>query len=106
MTRITHTSKIIQFLQQSDMSYFSSFDWPTLDFLLTHMTSAVTCLENVGQLNEIWGKKLDINLLNRQPQMAHCKIMLSETKYLLAKTAVKSLNKVSYSSLHVYFYLK
>ena len=33
--------------------------------------------------------------------MAHCKIMLSETKHLLAKTDVKSLNKVSCSSLHV-----
>ena len=30
---------------------------------------AVTCLENVRQLNERWGKKLDINLLNRQPQV-------------------------------------
>ena len=38
--------------------------------------------------------------------MAHCKIMLSETKHLLAKTDVKSLNKVSCSSLHVQFYLK
>ena len=28
---------------------------------------AVTRLENVRQLNERWGKKLDINLLHRQP---------------------------------------
>ena len=32
--------------------------------------------------------------------------MLSETRYSLAKTAVKSLSKVSCSSLHVEFYLK
>ena len=36
-------------------------------FVHPHDQKAVTRLENVGQLNERGGKKLDINLLNRQP---------------------------------------
>ena len=49
---------------------------------------------------------MDISVLNRQPQMAHCKIMLLETKYSFAKTALKRSSKVSCNSLHVQFYLK
>ena len=40
---------------------------------------AVTSLENVRQLNERWGKKLDINLLHRQP---------SKQRYLLLESSI------------------
>ena len=43
-------------------------------------------------------------MITHASEMGHCKIMLSETK--LAKAAMKSLSKVSCSSLHVLFYLK
>ena len=94
------TSKIIQFLEQSDMSYFSSFNWSALDFLLTHVTNLLWLASKCTRVKWKLRKKLDINFLNRQPQIAaHCKIMLSETTS--AKTAVKSSIKVSCSSLLV-----
>ena len=36
---------------QSDTTYFSSSDWSILVFLLKRHQYAVTCLENIGQLN-------------------------------------------------------
>ena len=38
--------------------------------------------------------------------MAHYETILSETKYSLAKTAVKGLNEIKRSSLYLQFYIK
>ena len=42
--------------------YFSSFDWSSLDFLLMTSPTAVTCLENVRQLDIRRSKKVGFQL--------------------------------------------
>ena len=41
---------------QSDTTYFPSSDWSILGFLLKRHQYALTCLENIGQVNIKGGK--------------------------------------------------
>ena len=88
--------------QWSTLEYFSS-DWSILwIFALWHHQRAVTRLENVRQLNEQWGKKLDINLLHTQPPNVkwYQQYRFLEVSVKKRETQVVFLVKVSERKIH------
>ena len=65
---------------------------PTYSSIFAHWRHqhAVTHLENVHQLNDRWGKKLDISLLHRQPLIWNFLPVTTNQKCFMQKTSLRN----------------
>ena len=71
-----------------EISYFSSSDWLTLDFLLTHVTTVLYNSPRKCTPVKRRGKKLGFQLSHRQPSIDHTNLHILPTEIFKTKIVI------------------